>query len=190
MLAIPFSLFSAIYALKFHGEPFSFLAMLGMIGLSGVAVNDSIVLIDFINTQVDKGKDLIESVIQACQTRLRPVMLTSITTVVGLAPVAYGIGGSDPFLKPMALAMSWGLAFGTLLILFLIPNAYLTIRKYPVASIVGLFTPLACLGLVQTMALGSATYAVALVLAFGLPYLAWAGVYSIKKIIKAAIGER
>ncbi|MCB0327029.1 MAG: efflux RND transporter permease subunit [Bdellovibrionales bacterium] len=150
MLAIPFSLFSAIYALKFHGEPFSFLAMIGMIGLSGVSVNDSIVLIDFINEKRKEYSDALEGVIEACKIRLRPVLLTSITTVVGLIPVAYGIGGGDPFLMPMALAMAWGLAFGTILILFLIPNAYLTMKKYPLGSIAGLFSPLIAIGMIQS----------------------------------------
>jgi len=187
MLAIPFSLCSAMYALKMHGQPFSFLAMMGMIGLSGVSVNDSIVLIDFINQKVDQGKNMLDSVVEACKTRLRPVMLTSITTVVGLAPVAYGIGGSDPFLKPMALAMAWGLAFGTLLILVLIPNAYLCIKKYPLASIVALFTPFLGIGLIeyfikQDRIPGLLIGVVALLLVFAIPYLTYLCVWGIKKI--------
>ncbi|MEZ4818949.1 MAG: efflux RND transporter permease subunit [Bdellovibrionota bacterium] len=185
MLAIPFSLFSAIYALKFHGMPFSFLAMLGMVGLSGVSVNDSIVLIDFINQKVDEGKDMIQSVIEACQTRLRPVLLTSITTVVGLAPVAYGIGGSDPFLKPMALAMTWGLAFGTVLILFLIPNAYLSIKKHPYASIVTLFSPLVGIGIMEAQPFTyKQTAILAILIVFSLPYIAYGIRCLIKKIFQ------
>ncbi|MCB0271790.1 MAG: efflux RND transporter permease subunit [Bdellovibrionales bacterium] len=181
MLAIPFSLFSAIYALKFHGEPFSFLAILGMIGLSGVSVNDSIVLIDFMNQKVEEGKDHIASVIEACQTRLRPVILTSITTVVGLAPVAYGIGGSDPFLKPMALAMAWGLALGTILILFLIPNAYLSVKKHPFASVATLFSPLVGIGIFQSLSAPiPVSGTIALAVTFAIPYLA----YLIRKMVQ------
>ncbi|MCI5073101.1 efflux RND transporter permease subunit [bacterium] len=127
LLAIPYGLFAAIYALKFHGEPLSFLAFLGLIGLSGVTVNDSVILIDYINQKRKTCEDRLEAVLIACKTRLRPVILTSVTTVLGLAPVAYGIGGNDPFLKPMALTMTWGLAFGTILTLVLIPCAYLTL---------------------------------------------------------------
>lgn len=127
LLAIPYGLFAAIYALKFHNEPLSFLAFLGLIGLSGVTVNDSVILIDYINQKRKECEDRVEAVLIACKTRLRPVILTSVTTVLGLAPVAYGIGGNDPFLKPMALTMTWGLAFGTVLTLVLIPCAYLSL---------------------------------------------------------------
>ncbi len=130
MLAIPFAVASAFLALALHNEPKSFLAMLGIVGLSGVAVNDSIVLVDFINRKRKEGGELFEAVVSAARTRLRPVVLTSLTTVLGLTPVAYGIGGSDPFLKPMALTMAWGLALGTILTLFLIPASYLTLDKF------------------------------------------------------------
>ncbi|MEZ4704110.1 MAG: efflux RND transporter permease subunit [Bdellovibrionota bacterium] len=177
MLAIPFSLFSAIYALKFHGEPFSFLAMIGMIGLSGVSVNDSIVLIDFINQNREKFSDAMEGVIDACKTRLRPVILTSITTVVGLIPVAYGIGGGDPFLMPMALAMAWGLAFGTILILVLIPTAYLTMAKYPLGSVSALCAPWVGLGVIfsplSKMIGTHLTHVIGLILMIVVPFLVY-----------------
>ena len=137
LLAVPYGLFAAIYSLKFHGEPLSFLAFLGLIGLSGVTVNDSVVLIDYINRQRKKFDNKYDAVLDACKTRLRPVILTSVTTVLGLAPIAYGIGGNDPFLKPMALTMTWGLAFGTVLTLVLIPCAYLSLDGF-----VGLFLSL------------------------------------------------
>lgn len=121
MIAIPFGLMGIILAFFLHGWPLSFMAMLGVIGLSGVVVNDAIVLVDFIRSAREKGEERFESIIHAGRLRLRPVILTSITTIVGLLPVAYGLGGSDPFLKPMALAMGWGLLFATTLTLLLIP---------------------------------------------------------------------
>ncbi|MBN1794315.1 MAG: efflux RND transporter permease subunit [Candidatus Omnitrophica bacterium] len=127
MLAIPFGLIGVIVAFKLHHEPVSFLAGMGIIGLIGVVVNDSIVLVEFINKKRKEGLPLREAVIQAGQIRLRPVILTTITTVGGLLPVAYGIGGNDPFLKPMALALSWGLAFATTLVIFMIPCIYLVL---------------------------------------------------------------
>ena len=124
MTAIPFGLVGVIFTFFLHGQPLSFMAMLGMIGLSGVVVNDAIVLVEFISLLRKQGKSARDSIIEACKLRLRPVILTTVTTVVGLMPIAYGIGGSDPFLKPMALALSWGLFFATVLTLILIPCVY------------------------------------------------------------------
>jgi len=128
LLAIPYGLLSALVALSLHGEPLSFLAFLGLVGLSGVTVNDSIILIDYINKRRKHFSNRLEAIKDACKTRLRPVILTSITTVFGLGPVAYGIGGNDPFLRPMALTITWGLAFGTVLTLILVPCAYATLE--------------------------------------------------------------
>ncbi len=124
MIAIPFGIIGVIFAFFLHGEPFSFLAIIGIVGLSGVVVNDSIVLVDFINRLREKGTDRRHSIIEAGQLRLRPVILTTVTTVLGLAPVAYGIGGSDPILIPMAMAICWGLVFATALTLIVLPCIY------------------------------------------------------------------
>ncbi len=124
MMAIPFGIVGVILTFFFHGQPLSFMAMLGVIGLSGVVVNDSIVLVDFISKLREEGMERFESILESGKLRLRPVILTTITTIVGLLPVAYGIGGSDPFLKPMALAIGWGLLFATVLTLLLIPCLY------------------------------------------------------------------
>lgn len=124
LCAIPFATIGVIIAFILHGMVFSMLAFMGMIGLWGVAVNDSIVLIDFINKQRRQGADRRDSLIKAGQMRLRPVILTSITTIFGLFPTAYGLGGFDPFLKPMAISISWGLLFGTVMTLLAIPAVY------------------------------------------------------------------
>jgi len=124
MIAIPFGVLGVIFAFYLHGQPLSFMALLGLIGLSGVVVNDSIVLVDFINRHRRRGWSRATSIFQAGRLRIRPVILTSITTVLGLTPVAYGIGGSDPFVKPMALAIGWGLLFATFLTLLIIPCIY------------------------------------------------------------------
>jgi multidrug efflux pump subunit AcrB len=121
MLAIPFGLIGVILTFFVHGQPLGFMAMLGIIGLSGVVVNDAIVLVEFINTLRQQGVAALESIIQACTLRLRPVILTTVTTVLGLLPTAYGWGGNDPFIKPMALALAWGLFFATLTTLIIIP---------------------------------------------------------------------
>jgi len=121
---IPFALIGVIIALLLHGEPISILSLIGIVGLSGVVVNDSIVLVDFINKLRQQGVSRRNSIIQAGVLRFRPVMLTTLTTVAGLSTVAYGIGGFDPFLKPMALTITWGLAFATGLTLIIMPCFY------------------------------------------------------------------
>jgi multidrug efflux pump subunit AcrB len=126
LTAIPFALIGVIVAFFLHGEPLSFMAILGIIGLGGVVVNDSIVLVDFANRIRDARPELSnrEVAVEAGAMRLRAVILTSITTVAGLLPTAYGIGGYDPFIVPMALAFAWGLLFATILTLVLIPLLY------------------------------------------------------------------
>ncbi|MFC1624249.1 efflux RND transporter permease subunit [Candidatus Omnitrophota bacterium] len=124
MTAIPFGLIGVVVAFFLHGMPLSFMAILGIVGLNGIVVNDSIVLVDFINKLRGGGMDRHASIIKAGQIRIRPVLLTTITTVGGLSTVAYGIGGKDPFLVPMALSICWGIAFATILTLIVIPCIY------------------------------------------------------------------
>jgi multidrug efflux pump subunit AcrB len=124
--AIPFSFMGVSIAFITHGHYFSFLSFIGIIGLSGIVVNDSIVLVDFAN-QIKAHNPKIPTFDLLMQTgtmRLRPVLLTTITTVLGILPTAYGIGGADPFLMPMALAIGWGLAFATALTLIFVPVQY------------------------------------------------------------------
>jgi len=98
LLAIPFGIIGVVIAFIAHGVPMSFLAILGIIGLNGIVVNDSIVLVSFINKLRREGSSRYDSIIRAGQIRLRPVILTTVTTAGGLSTVAYGIGGKDPFL--------------------------------------------------------------------------------------------
>ena len=130
MSAIPLGLIGVSLAFFVHRvtfQPeltFSFLATMGIVGLTGVVVNDSIVMIDFIQKFRNTGIGKMEAIIKGCLSRLRPVLLTTITTTLGLFPTAYGIGGDDPFLKPMALALSWGLLFASLITLIVTPVYY------------------------------------------------------------------
>jgi multidrug efflux pump subunit AcrB len=121
LLAIPLGLTSVVWTLFLHQKPVSFMALLGVIGLAGVIVNNAIVLLAFTNQLRSNGYGAKASLLRASKIRFRPIMLTSITTVFGILPTAYGIGGDDPFLKPMALALGWGLALGALLTIFVIP---------------------------------------------------------------------
>jgi multidrug efflux pump subunit AcrB len=119
-LAIPLGFVGTIWALILHGRPLSFMAILGLIALAGVIVNNAIVYIDFFNSL--KGKmPLVDALVGAASTRLRPIILTSVTTVLGLLPTAYGIGGSDGFVKSIALSLGWGLALGSIFTVLTFP---------------------------------------------------------------------
>ncbi|KJJ85779.1 export membrane protein [Candidatus Omnitrophus magneticus] len=124
MLSIPFGLIGVILSFWAHGLPLSFMAILGIVGLNGIVVNDAIVLVEFINNLRESGMSKGESIIQASKIRLRAIIVTTVTTSGGLFTVAYGIGGKDPFLVPMAMAISWGLMFSTALTLIVIPCLY------------------------------------------------------------------
>ena len=127
MVAIPFGIIGVIVGFSIHGEALGFLAMTGIIGLAGVVVNDSLVLVNHINELKKRSPTLglREIVSQGAADRLRAILLTTLSTVAGLLPLAYGIGGSDPFMGPMALALGWGLLFATPLTLLLVPSLYL-----------------------------------------------------------------
>jgi multidrug efflux pump subunit AcrB len=123
MSAIPFGITGVIVAFAFHGEPLSFVAIMGIIGLCGVVVNDSLVLVNHINDlkQQKPGEKMNSIIAEGTSNRLRAIILTTITTVAALLPLAYGLGGTAPFMAPMALALGWGLVFATPLTLILIP---------------------------------------------------------------------
>jgi multidrug efflux pump subunit AcrB len=127
LAAIPFGFVGVIGTLAAHGEPLGFLAMVGMIGLSGVVVNDSLVLVSHINDLRRKRPqaELRRVVAEATADRLRAILLTTFTTAAGVLPLAYGLGGYDLYMAPMALTLGYGLLFATLLTLVLVPSLYL-----------------------------------------------------------------
>ncbi|SMM99609.1 Acriflavin resistance protein [uncultured Candidatus Thioglobus sp.] len=126
--AIPFSVIGVIWAFFIHGEALSFFAILGILALVGVIVNDSLVLVSHLNHLKDKvleKSNVHEWIIKGVKDRLRAVVLTSLTTLAGVIPLAYGLGGTDFILQPMALSLGYGLLFGTLMTLILLPCLYL-----------------------------------------------------------------
>jgi multidrug efflux pump subunit AcrB len=127
LFAIPFGIVGVIIALALHGQPLSFIAIIGTIGLAGVVVNDSLVLVNHLNELRGQRTDLSlrELVALGTANRLRSIILTSVTTVAGVLPLAYGIGGTDYFISPMALALGYGLIFSTPLTLVLVPCLYM-----------------------------------------------------------------
>ncbi|MBW2261151.1 MAG: efflux RND transporter permease subunit [Deltaproteobacteria bacterium] len=124
MTAVPFSFIGVFIGLMVMGLPFSLIALISVVGLAGVVVNDSLVLVDFANRVRDEGRHHVEAAIEAGCVRVRPILMTSITTIGGLMPLALGLGGASSMWKPMAISMAWGLGFASLLTLFVIPALY------------------------------------------------------------------
>jgi multidrug efflux pump subunit AcrB len=121
MLGIPFAMIGVIWGHYFAGVSLSFLSMIGFVALSGVVVNDSLIFVEFYNAKRVEGESLNEALISAGGARLRPIFLTTITTVLGLTPLMLEQSMQAKFLIPMALAISFGLMSATVLILLLLP---------------------------------------------------------------------
>ncbi|MBY0517959.1 MAG: efflux RND transporter permease subunit [Bacteriovoracaceae bacterium] len=131
MMTIPLGLIGFSVSFFFHQRPISFMALIGIIGLGGIIVNSGIVLVDFINSMRKEGKlPLEEILVQASGQRVRAVITTSLTTMAGLFPTAYGIGGADSMLIPMTMAMAWGLTTGTIFTLIFVPPAVAIIEDW------------------------------------------------------------
>ncbi|MBW2273447.1 MAG: efflux RND transporter permease subunit [Deltaproteobacteria bacterium] len=127
---VPFSAAAVVLTFFLHDRPLSLFAMLGAVGLAGVVVNSSIVMVDSIHRRVgsleadadDEARR--EAVLDAVVGRLRPILVTTLTTLGGVLPTAYGIGGYDAMVAPMSLALGWGLLFSTSVTLLLVPALY------------------------------------------------------------------
>lgn len=124
LFSIPFAFIGVVLYLFISGTPLSTTVIYSSVALAGIAVNDAIVLISFINELRAMGKSVKDSVVEAARTRLRPIILTSLTTIVGLLPTAIGIGGYSVVWSPMASTIIFGLIFSTLTTLFIIPMLY------------------------------------------------------------------
>jgi multidrug efflux pump subunit AcrB len=130
---IPLGLVGVFYAFAVDQRPLSFLAFIGIVGLSGVVINSAIILLDYIEElrrdQRWTHLSLQRLLVLASRRRLRAVLATGLTTVVGLVPTAFGLGGYDPILVPMTLALSWGMIVGTVLSLLWIPAGYQVLQE-------------------------------------------------------------
>ncbi len=124
MFSVPFAFIGVIVGFFISGQPMGMFSTIGIIALAGIVVNDSLILIDFINRERSRGAGRVESILHAGAARLRPILLTSITTILGLLPMSLGLFGVDEYLKPMAMAIAWGLTFSTMLCLIIIPCVY------------------------------------------------------------------
>ncbi|MBU8914182.1 MAG: efflux RND transporter permease subunit [Spirochaetales bacterium] len=122
MFSIPFAVIGLVAALLFTGTTFNILSFVGMILLVGIVVNNAIVLIDYIMLLVSRGVPLKEAIIKGATTRLKPILMTSLTTILGLMPMALGAGEGSELRSPVGLAVVGGLTTSTLITLILIPT--------------------------------------------------------------------
>lgn len=130
MIIIPFGLIGVLLGFAIHRMPLSFMGVIGIIGLAGVVVNNGIILVDLINKIIDEGveggkKGVAKAIVDGAKQRLRPVFLTTVTTVVGLLPTVYGIGGRADIIIPIVMALAYGLLFASLLTLIFLPCMFM-----------------------------------------------------------------
>ena len=128
MVCIPFGIIGAVIGHLIMGYSLSLVSMMGMIALSGVVVNDSLVLINFANREYESGKSATEAILSAGVRRFRPILLTTLTTFGGLAPMIFETSRQARFLIPMAISLGYGILFATLIALILVPCLYLAVE--------------------------------------------------------------
>lgn len=124
MLILPIGLIGSLIGLPLTGNAISMPAFIGVIMLSGIVVNSSIILVDYINIRRSKGEDKNTAIVNACPLRIRPVLMTTLTTILGLVPMAIGWGEGNEMMAPMAIVMITGMIISTLLTLFFTPVYY------------------------------------------------------------------
>lgn len=129
MISIPFSMTGAMFALSVTGASISMTSLIGIVMLVGIVVNNAIVLIDYAGIMRTQGMTPKEAIIHAGRTRLRPILMSTMTTVLGLLPMAVGFGGDVEMMQGMSYVVIGGLSFSTLLTLVLIPTFYLMFDK-------------------------------------------------------------
>lgn len=128
MSAIPFGLVGAILGHLIMNMELTIMSVFGIVALSGVVVNDNLVLVDFINRQRDKGGDILQAAKIAGISRFRPILLTSLTTFAGLTPLILETSVQAKFLIPMAVSLAFGVMFATMISLLLVPSLYLILH--------------------------------------------------------------
>ncbi|MFC1684467.1 efflux RND transporter permease subunit [Pseudomonadota bacterium] len=125
MFAIPFGAIGVVVGHLLFGYHLQFLSMVGFLALTGIVVNDSLILVDFAKRLRRQGWDRLDAVVEAGRVRIRPILLTSITTFLGISPLIFFATGQTAFLSPMAVSLGFGLIFATVLILLALPCFYL-----------------------------------------------------------------
>ena len=124
LASVPFAAIGVAIGVAALELPISMPLKLGLIMLAGIVVNNAIVLVEYIEIERARGRSIDEAVITAGRLRLRPILMTTLTTVIGMLPLAAGVGDGSELLQPLAVTMVWGLSFSTLVSLLLVPSLY------------------------------------------------------------------
>ena len=124
MLILPFALSGALFGLPLTGMDISMIVLLAMVMLIGTVVNSSIVLVDYINIRRERGQEKMDAILEACPLRIRPILMTTLTTVLALIPMAVGVGEGNEILEPMGVVMITGMLISTVVTLFFTPVYY------------------------------------------------------------------
>ena len=130
MITVPLSFGGALIALKITGSSFNVISLLGLVLLGGVVVGNGIVLMEYINQLRSEGKEMVTAVWGAVRTRTRPVLMSSTTTIMGMAPIALGIGEGGGLLSPLAITAMGGLFSSTVLTLIVLPCLYIIVNRF------------------------------------------------------------
>lgn len=124
MFTIPLAFTGGLFALYFSGKEVSVVAMIGFVMLAGIIVNNGIVMVDYINQLRREGVNKREAILESGKTRLRPILMTALTTILAMSTMALGFGSGSEMMQPMAIVTVGGLVYGTLLTLFVVPCIY------------------------------------------------------------------
>jgi HAE1 family hydrophobic/amphiphilic exporter-1 len=129
MFSLPLALIGVVLALVVTLSPLSVMVLIGLVVLAGIVVNNAIVLVDYTRQLRDQGMEKVEALVEAGSVRLRPILMTTMTTVLGLMPLAIGVGEGAELRAPLAITLMGGLLISTVLTLVVIPVVYATVDR-------------------------------------------------------------
>jgi multidrug efflux pump len=124
LLAVPLAVTGALFTLKFFGATLNLYSQIGMILLIGLVTKNSILLVEYINQLKERGMDTVDAALEAGRIRLRPILMTSVATVMGAVPIAFGLGAGSISRRPLGYAIIGGVLFSTVLTLYVVPAVY------------------------------------------------------------------
>jgi multidrug efflux pump len=129
LLAVPLAVTGAIFTLKLAGSTINVYSQIGMILLIGLVTKNSILLVEYINQLKERGMATVDAALEAGRIRLRPILMTSVATVMGALPIALGLGAGSQSRRPLGYAIVGGLVFSTLLTLYVVPAVYVILDR-------------------------------------------------------------
>jgi HAE1 family hydrophobic/amphiphilic exporter-1 len=131
MLILPVAFSGALFALPLTGKDISMISLVSLIMLAGTVVNSSIILVDYINVRRREGEEREDAILHACPLRVRPVLMTTLTTVLAMVPMAVGVGDTNEMMTDMGVTMMSGMIISTVITLFFTPVFYTVIDNIP-----------------------------------------------------------